>query len=545
MRLIVTTFTVILAVATVGTATALAAAGDLDLTFGTNGKVTTDMGSGYMEMVDDVVQQQGGKIVVVGRKWLDEATAETMLARYNADGSLDTSFDGDGKFTTGLVGEDIGTSTLALQQDGKVVVGGPVGVFEAVTPDYHFELVRYDTDFSPDTGFDGDGKLTVDFDGGDDIIRSVGIQQDGKIVAVGQSQSAGDHSFALNRYDSDGALDTDFGGDGRVTTPFGSSYDAAYSVKFQPGGKIVTLGVTTDGSDRNFALARYNSDGTLDTSFDVDGKQTTDLGSTDDSPGSLALQQDGKIVAVGGPALARYNIDGSLDTSFAGDGKSALDLRLLDIALQQDGKLVVAGSSREEGTLYYSDFAVARLKADGSLDTSFHGDGIATTDFRSPGYSFGALDVVRALTLQPDGKLVAAGNTSIDFALARYELTGESTPPPPPPLGGPPSTPPSTVLPPAPPAAPKSANANKAVTVTVDCPAGCTLKAKLKIGNKSSNLKDLQIAAGQTRASVKLPKSLQGEIKKARKKKKSTKVVLTVQLVNGAGSSTVTKIKIK
>jgi uncharacterized delta-60 repeat protein len=130
-----------------------------------------------------------------------------------------------------------------------------------------------------------------------------------------------------------GDLDITFDGDGKVTTDFGSNlYDRANSIAIQSDGKIVVAGESSNGSNPDFALARYNSDGSLDTAFDGDGKVTTAVGSFDDYANSVAIQSDGKIVVAGSSyngsnthfALSRYNSDGSLDTTFDGDGKVTL-----------------------------------------------------------------------------------------------------------------------------------------------------------------------------------------------------------------------------
>ena len=171
---------------------------------------------------------------------------------------------------------------------------------------------------------------------------------------------------------SAGKLDLTFGIDGLVTTDFGSTSDGAGSVAIQADGKILVTGTTVPpGAGADFALARYNSDGSLDTTFGTDGKVTTDFGSQD-SAGSVAIQADGKIVVTGVSiqpgtgydfALARYNTDGSLDTTFDGDGKVTTDFGFsydygMDLAIQADGRIVVTGWSIQPGTGY--DFALTR-----------------------------------------------------------------------------------------------------------------------------------------------------------------------------------------
>jgi uncharacterized delta-60 repeat protein len=212
-------------------------------------------------------------------------------------------------------------------------------------------------------------------------------------------------------------LDTTFDSDGKVTTDFGAAEDAS-AVAIQPDGRIVAAGESQGGFGRDFALARYNVDGSLDTSFDSDGKVTTDFGVLD-AASDVAIQPDGRIVAAGNSggfgfsrdfALARYNRDGSLDTSFDSDGKVTTDFGGSEVAtavaVHPDGRCVAAGGSDE-------DFALAGYKVDGSLDTSFDSDGKVTTDF-------GGFEFASDVAIQPDGRIVAAGNSGGDFALARY-----------------------------------------------------------------------------------------------------------------------------
>jgi uncharacterized delta-60 repeat protein len=196
--------------------------------------------------------------------------------------------------------------------------------------------------------------------GGTDMAYSVAIQSDGKLVVAGKNDS----DFAIARYNTDGSLDTSFSGDGKQTTDFGGS-DYIQSIAIQSDGKIVAVGAKFyAGFD--FAMARYNTDGSLDTSFDSDGKVTTDFGNFSDVASGVAIQSDGKIVAAGkagsGFGLARYNANGSLDTDFDSDGKVTTGFGDWDgigagLALLSDGRLVVAGTASLGGT---SDIAIAR-----------------------------------------------------------------------------------------------------------------------------------------------------------------------------------------
>jgi uncharacterized delta-60 repeat protein len=256
------------------------------------------------------------------------------------------------------------------------------------------------------------------------------VQDDGKILVAGFSNNGSNNDFALTRYNTDGTLDTSFGGgDGIVTTPMGSSNDAAYGITLQPDGKILLAGYSFNGAYSEFALARYDTDGTLDTSFSDDGKLTVNIGTYNDYGYSVTVQPDGKILLAGQSdsttsdfALLRYKIDGSPDTSFGGgDGIVTTDILSASdsansVTLQADGKILVSGKSN-------NDFAVVRYDIDGSLDFSFGGgDGIVVTDID------GGTDDGKSLTLQPDGKILVAGQShngsDFDFALVRYKADG-------------------------------------------------------------------------------------------------------------------------
>ena len=344
-----------------------------------------------------------------------------------AAGDLDPSFGVGGKVTTAFQGDAKGNS-LAVQSDGKLVVAG----YTYNGTNYDFALARYNTDGTLDTSFDGDGKLTTNFVK-NDYANSVAVQTDGKIVVAGYVNSNGDfYDFALTRYNSNGTLDTSFAVAGKLKTDIGipdsfeRGNDTATSMALQADGKIVVAGYTLlYGYNRvEFALVRYTTDGVLDSSFDGDGKLTTPFNGSDYAT-SVVVQADGQIVVAGYAAfvdfaLVRYNRDGSLDTSFDGDGKLTTNFGGNDyaqsVAVQTDGKIVVAGYTDNAGR----DFALVRYNRDGSLDTSFDGDGKLTTNF-------GGNDYAQGLAVQRDGKIIVAGytdNGGRDFALARYNSNG-------------------------------------------------------------------------------------------------------------------------
>ena len=413
---------------------ALAASGDLDTSFDGDGRVTTNFGSpnpGRHDAALGVAIQADGKIVAVGLSAVPSTNKQDFaIARYNIDGSLDTTFYTNGKRLTDFGGFEQ-AADVAMQSDGKIVVVGIVGSAPGTIGIYDAAIARYNSDGTLDTTFSGDGKQTTDFGGNTNNIVGVAIQSNGKIVAVGTMvNSNGNNNFAIYRYLPNGSLDPTFSVDGKVSIGFGiGRQDFAYDVAIQSDGKIVVVGTTrdTNGSNSNFAIARLNNNGTLDTTFSGDGKQFTNLGADEVALG-LALQLDGKLVVVGVKripnfrffAVARYNTVGSLDTTFNGSGKKAFSIlssepsEAADVTVQSDGKILVGGSTGNGGQF---DFALVRLTPSGGFDTAFSGDGKVTVDFG--GYEFGS-----ALAVQPsDDRYVMAGDTvsgvQRDFALAR------------------------------------------------------------------------------------------------------------------------------
>src|SRR3990172_7959173 len=398
-----------LAAGSMGDRWAAAAPGDLDASFGTGGRVTTDFGGG--DGASAVAIQTDGKIVAVGA-----SNGRFALARYNVDGSLDASFDSDGLVTTDFGPGTEFAFTAAIQPDGRIVAAGTAapGGFCC-----QFALARYNSDGSLDATFGIGGKVTTLFSG-DTEARSVAIQPDGRIVVVGFTYSPFFDSFAAARYNANGTLDVGFGSSGRVTTDFGGN-DQANAVVIQLDGKIVAVGV--GGAPSDFALARYNPDGSLDTAFDGDGKVKTDFGSFDGAM-AAAVQPDGRIIAAGqgGPsadfALARYNTNGGLDPRFGIDGRVTTSFSFdsaTSVAIQTNGKVIAAGwQSSDLGPT----FALARYNTDGSLDAGFGTGGKVTTDF-----GFGE-ERASGLAIQVNGRVVVAGTAAVgglccDFALSR------------------------------------------------------------------------------------------------------------------------------
>jgi uncharacterized delta-60 repeat protein len=308
-----------------------------------------------------------------------------------------------------------------------------------------FAVVRYNPNGSRDYGFGWYGYVTIDFFGGQDMASAIAIQPDGKILVGGEAfRTSADADFAIARLNPNGSRDASFGWGGLVATSFSKGADAAYKLVLQPDGKIIAVGAAWSATTNNydFALARYNTNGSLDPTFGWGGLVMTDFFGQTDVAFATAMQPDGKLV-VGGLAqnpntnsfdfaIARYNTNGSLDPAFASYGKPGVGTvdfaggydQIRWLMIQPDGKIVAVGHTVSPTTGF--DFGVARFNTDGTLDPSFADGGKFSMDW------YGENDGIHSGLLQPDGKLTVAGdirnpNTNgDDFAVARYLVADPS-----------------------------------------------------------------------------------------------------------------------
>jgi len=390
----------------VSTSTLFALPGDLDTTFGVSGGyvVSDFLAAQVDERANDVAVQTDGKIVVVGSRFAAVNNVDYLAARYNADGTLDTTFSGDGIFLLNNSNSD-NLNAVAIQTDGKIVA---VGQSNSSTEAY---VIRLNTNGTLDTTFSGDGIFEITSAG---IALSVALQTDGKIV-IGSRGLSGES--IIIRLNTDGALDTTFDTDGIVS--LNPNHYEPYGLAIQSNGRIVVAGTSSIFAGGDISTARLLTSGALDTSFDTDGIAVTSVYAGDSEARSLAIQTDGKIVVGGGPgangseteaAIVRYNSNGSLDTSFDGDGIKLSNLNIgsgdkyfNDLAAQTDGKILAIGDTTYSLTSLFvvEDFTIFRLNTDGSFDTSFDGNGIVRSQWCEQGSDF---------ALQTDGKIVAIGS---------------------------------------------------------------------------------------------------------------------------------------
>jgi uncharacterized delta-60 repeat protein len=342
-------------------------------------------------------------------------------------GELDESFDGDGLQITAPFGGK--GSRMVMQPDGKFLIVG--GTFT------HFIAARFNADGSPDTSFGSAGRVTTDVTGASRIqyARAVAVQPDGRIVLAGDATLANNTTaIALVRYLADGSLDSSFGGDGIVHEAAVAGH--AYAVAIPPDGKIVVAGdapVSGNASDLgDMLVARFESTGTLDSSFGSAGSITFDVTTGTDLARNLVLLPDGSMVVAGEAigsdpdlqtGVAKLTASGALDSSFGTGGRLSILAANVGhgLALQPDGKLLLAGGT----TSFPSSFALMRLEADGSADASF-GNGGAVTH-RTSTSTTGTGDIAYAIALRPDGRIYVAGKSGSineDFGLVRFTAAG-------------------------------------------------------------------------------------------------------------------------
>jgi uncharacterized delta-60 repeat protein len=339
--------------------------GSLDNTFGTGGKVTTSLVPGE-DRAKAVLLQSDGKIILAG--YADNGgDIDFAIVRYMPNGALDMSFGTGGIVITNINSTLDYAFSAVLQPDGKILLAGNSGS--------DIVLARYNADGSFDTSFGTNGIVITDIAGYYDIAFKVLLQPDGKIIAAGYSGQTMAYDFLIVRYLANGTLDNSFGTGGKTLTPIGTTEDIGKSAVLQPDGKIVVGGYYWDAAftDIDFGFARYTTNGILDVTFGNGGTVMTSISTTHDLLGDVAIQPDGKILGTGqvGAApnadfgLIRLNSDGSLDTSFNSTGKVTTELGANDqdgavtIAIQADGKIVIAGSTAVSA-MSDMDIAMAR-----------------------------------------------------------------------------------------------------------------------------------------------------------------------------------------
>jgi len=387
---------------------------------GPNGIVTSSLGATEVT-VNNMCLQADGKIVVIGR-----VDGKLLLQRFLSDGQADSGFSSSGVEALSSQGFTMGAE-VQVQPDGKLVIIGGTNV-ESTTASRDLVVARLNADGSLDTGFSGDGWHSVDV-GGREWGSGVTLQPNGKIVAAGYTRAVGggEYDQLMLRFNSDGSPDTSFDGDGVVRLGL-SQREFGIAPLVQPDGKLLLVAEGDDGSAaaRTLYISRVSSSGQLDTSF---GGTGTIKAVMEQSfyVNDAQLQRDGKILVVGtvddsrtgetSVAVMRFHSNGSADAGFGNQGvvsftKGGSYNDGSGMALQSDGKILIAGSANAGSG---SDFGVLRLNTNGTLDTSFGDGGLVLS-------SGGIFDIGRAVAVQADGKVVMAGFSTNDAYAAGHAM---------------------------------------------------------------------------------------------------------------------------
>ena len=378
-----------------------------------------------LEFGNAVAQQTDGKYVMAG--WSDvNGTRDFAVARYNYDGSLDTTFgSGNGYVITAVGTSGDEAQDVTVLASGKILVAG----YALNGGSNDIALVQYNSDGSLDTSFGGGTGKAMSGLGGDDVGNSLVVQSDGKILVGGNYGN----DFLVARFTSTGTFDTSFSGTGYVTTDFANNSDTGRSLVLQSDGKILLAGQSYNNTTfTDYAVARYNSDGSLDTTFNSTGKVNIDFGSSTDQGYGVAVQADGKIVLTGFTSVngtadlgtVRLTSAGALDTTFGTAGRVITTIGSSS-DFGNDVKVQTDGKILVSGYASVSgnDFTVVRYNTDGSLDTTFNTTGKVVTNFNASTDDRGT-----KMFVQADGKIVLAGSTTqagtYDLAIARYNSNG-------------------------------------------------------------------------------------------------------------------------
>lgn len=344
----------------------------LDLSFGSNG-IATCHSSSVALISSSMVIQSDGKIIVAGSSWTSANVNSIALARFNNSGILDSSFGNNGIVITHIGYSNVGIS-VAIQTDGKILVSGYVTNSSII--DENFSLVRYNSSGNLDSTFGTNGIIMTDFGTLYDCGYSIFMQSDGKIIVAGQGSNFSTYDFAMARYKNNGSLDSTFGLNGKIITDLLGYNDFAKSVYIQNDGKILIAGHSNNGTLYPFSLVRYTNSGMIDSTFDGDGIVITQIANTNYN-GIVTVQNDGKILLAG-------QVGNTLTPGFIG--------------------------------------GLIRYNINGGIDSTFDNDGIVTTaignDFR-----------IESITLQNNGKIIVAGYIKDTFnilhiALVRYGSNG-------------------------------------------------------------------------------------------------------------------------
>ncbi len=405
--------------------------GTIDSTFNNTGLVILD--NGFLDLYQDVKIQTDGKIVAVGTTYDENYASDFQVTRLMSDGSYDPSFADNGVFRFHL-GYETGAYSCIAQDDGNILVSGismdNFGGFEML-------LIRLDEYGVIDQTFGESGIARFDYGAGEDMAFAMAMQEDGKILLAGHiSNENFQKEPAVVRFNDNGTLDESFGDNGVAKITVTETDNEFAGIQIQSDGKIVADGHISNGLNWfSLLMARFDTDGNIDTTFGDQGIVNMNLNNVDDEFFDLRLTMENEIIATGFTTtqddlnfhllVMKFDQNGSLVNGFGDEGMIILGESPYNVGyaleILPDDKIIVSGSCGEKAPMD-SDWGIWKFNADGSLDQTFGNEGIVTTDATME------FDEALGVAIQDDGKIVAAGkfrSGSVNFGVARYlnELT--------------------------------------------------------------------------------------------------------------------------
>ncbi|MGQ9799126.1 MAG: T9SS type A sorting domain-containing protein, partial [Ignavibacterium sp.] len=333
-----------------------------------------------------------------------------------AQSIFDSGFGNNGIVIPQIQSFKSGSWSVSIQSDNKIIIAGWAYIYEG-SPS-NVLIARFLENGEPDTAFNSTGLFTIGNSTWEDAFAST-IQSDGKILVAGRYYNGRSWDFLLIRFNEDGSLDSTFAQRGYTTKDYFGKDDRAFSIDVQSDGKILICGFA-ENLNWDFAISRFNPDGSIDSTFGERGSTVLNIGSYNDVAFSIKAQQDGKIIVCGWTyifgswdfALVRLNPDGSLDNTFGSNGIVTTDYNHLyntshSVAIQSNGKYVAAGYTEKPGSTD-TDILIIRYNTDGSIDHSFGNNGLVLIDYNN------ADDFAWVVKVDQYDKIVVGGNVTIN-----------------------------------------------------------------------------------------------------------------------------------
>lgn len=389
--------------------------GDLDPTFGTNGIVTTNFNLGTS--LTKLILLPNSQILAIGSTIINEKET-IVIVKYNSNGSLDINFGFNGIVTTPMLSA-IDVIDAATQNSEKIIVIGNNGSDTVA--------VRYNSNGSLDTTFGNNGILNIPIVNIQNV-KCIAIQSDDKILLGGQTNSGG---FFIARLNSDGTIDPTFGSGTGIVNYLNSAISICLAIQLD--GKIIISGNSNTISGTEILIARLNTDGSLDKSFNNTGIVIVNISNFDFATSEI-IQPDGKILSAGFvimdnlkfPIIIRLNVDGSFDNTFGNNGiimLGSINGSFDSIGLQNDGKIIASGTGNDGLT---TKFLTVRMNPNGAIDINYGRRGIVLTDVGG-----NSTNSVKSMIIDPSNNLATVGGCSPcgqhSFKLVRY-VASESKP---------------------------------------------------------------------------------------------------------------------